>query len=147
MIRMMLGTNLVAAAVLAGVLASACAENEGGERPVHVVKTNDAPAPIGGIPPDKQAEIQLLLQQRDPSTLRCYQEVLDEKHDRAFKGTVQVVVTIEPSGKASDAKVTGGTLNNKEVNDCLVEKLKDFEYPQIPSQGSMQYVYKFEPAY
>jgi hypothetical protein len=146
MSRMLLGANLVAV-VLGTALAVGCAETENGEKPVHVVKNADVAAPVGGIPPDKQADIQLLLQQRDPSTLRCYQEVLDEKHDRAFKGTVMVVLTIQPSGKASDVKVTGGTLNNKEVSDCLVEKLKDFDYPQIPNTGSMQYVYKFEPAY
>jgi hypothetical protein len=145
MSRMMLGASLVAVALGAGAMFG-CAETDNGQR-VTVVKNNEAAAPVGGIPPDKQADIQLLLQQRDPSTLRCYQEVLDEKHDRAFKGTVMVVLTIEPTGKASDVKVTGGTLNNKEVSDCLVEKLKDFEYPQIPNQGSMQYVYKFEPAY
>jgi hypothetical protein len=33
------------------------------------------------------------------------------------------------------------------VNDCLVEKLQDFEYPQIAQAGTMQYVYRFEPAY
>ncbi len=99
-----------------------------------------------GISPDKQAEVQLLLQQRDPSTLRCYQDVLDEKHDRAFKGTVIVLLTLQPGGKGS-AKVIGGTLNNKEVSDCLISKLNDFEYPQVEQSGTMQYVYKFEPAY
>jgi hypothetical protein len=146
MTRLMLGATISVAA-LATAFALGCAETSDGERPVHVVKNSETAAPTGGIPPDKQADIQLMLQQRDPSTLKCYQDVLNEKHDRAFKGTVIVVITIEPSGKASDAKVTGGTLNNKEVNDCLVEKLKDFEYPQVPNQGSMQYVYKFEPAY
>jgi hypothetical protein len=143
--RMMLAGKLAGLAFVLSV-AIGCAETQGEQR-VRVVRDDQASPPIGGIPPDKQAEIQLLLQQRDPSTLRCYQEVLNEKHDRAFKGTVMVVLTIEPAGKASDVKIIGGTLNNKEVNDCLVEKLKDFDYPQIPASGSMQYVYKFEPAY
>jgi len=145
MSRMMLGAYLVAV-VLASTVALGCAETEG-ERPVRVVKNPESAPPTGGIPPDKQSEITLLLEQRDPSTLKCYQDVLNEKHDRAFKGTVLVVLTIEPSGKASSVQVTGGTLNNKEVSNCLVEKLKDFDYPQVPSQGSMQYTYKFEPAY
>jgi len=145
MSRMMLGAYLVAV-VLASTVALGCAETEG-ERPVRVVKNPETAPPTGGIPPDKQSEITLLLEQRDPSTLKCYQDVLNEKHDRAFKGTVLVVLTIEPSGKASNVQVTGGTLNNKEVTDCLVEKLKDFDYPQVPAQGSMQYTYKFEPAY
>jgi hypothetical protein len=142
--RMTLGLSLLAIAA-AGALG--CSETASGEPRVRVVKNNEAPPPIGGIPPDKQAEVQLLLQQRDPSTLKCYEDVLNDKHDRAFKGTVMVVLTLEPGGKASDVQVIGGTLNNKEVSDCLVEKLKEFDYPQIPNQGSMQYVYQFQPAY
>src|SRR4051794_20958766 len=149
--RTTLGASAGALALaLAVVSALGCAETSGGERRVNVVKNSEAESVIGGIPPDKQAEVQLLLQQRDPSTLRCYQEVLDEKHDRAFKGTVIVVLTLEPAGaagRASDVKVTGGTLNNQEVSNCIIEKLKGFEYPELTSTGSMQYIYKFEPAY
>jgi hypothetical protein len=147
MTRMTLGTQLAALALLS-TLALGCAETtESGEPRVRVVKNADTTAEVGGISPDKEAEVQLLLQQRDPSTLRCYQDVLDEKHDRAFKGTVMVLITIAPGGKATVVKVIGGTLNNKEVSDCLVEKIKDFEFPQVTQQGTMQYVYRFEPAY
>ena len=147
MTGMTLGTQLAALALLS-TLALGCADTtESGEPRVRVVKNADKTAETGGISPDKEAEVQLLLQQRDPSTLRCYQDVLDEKHDRAFKGTVMVLITIAPGGKATAVKVIGGTLNNKEVSDCLVEKIKDFEFPQVVQQGTMQYVYRFEPAY
>jgi hypothetical protein len=144
--RTMLGAYLVAV-VFASAVAVGCADTSNGERTVTVVKNRESAAPTGGIPPDKQSDIELMLEQRQPSTLKCYQDVLNDKHDRAFKGTVQLVLTIEPTGKASNVQITGGTLSNKEVTDCLVEKLKDFDYPQIPNQGTMQYVYKFEPAY
>jgi len=140
----------LAALVLMSTLALACAEtSDGTSQNVRVVKNNEVSSQTSGISPDKEAEVQLLLQQRDPSTLRCYQDVLDEKHDRAFKGTVIVLLTLTPSGASSNAsaKVIGGTLNNKEVSDCLVEKLQGFEYPQIAQTGTMQYVYRFEPAY
>jgi hypothetical protein len=147
MIRRLLSMELAALA-LVSIVAAGCAENSAsGGSGVTVVKNPESAAPTGGIPPDKQAEIQLLLQQRDPSTLKCYQDVLDEKHTRAFKGSVTVELTIVPGGKASDVRVTGGTLNNKDVSDCLIAKLKDFEYPDVPSSGTMQYVYRFEPAY
>lgn len=147
MTRMTLGTQLAALALFS-TLALGCADTtESGEPRVRVIKNADTTAEVGGISPDKEAEVQLLLQQRDPSTLRCYQDVLDEKHDRAFKGTVMVLITIVPGGKATAVKVIGGTLNNKEVSDCLVGKLNDFEYPQVPQTGTMQYVYRFEPAY
>jgi hypothetical protein len=151
---MTLGLSLPAAALATSLMLGSvavgfggCAETASGEPRVRVVKNKETAAEVGGIPPDKQADIQLVLQQREPSVRKCYNDVLnDGSHDRTFKGTVQVLLTIEPSGKAS-AKVIGGSLDNAEVNGCLVEKLADFEYPEIPNQGTMQYVYKFEPAY
>lgn len=136
----------------AGVLVSmfsalGCATSSGGEERVTVVRPEEKAAETGGIPPDKQAEIQLLLQQRNPSTLKCYNDVLAEKHDRAFKGRVTVLVTLEPSGKASNVTIVKSTLNNQEVHDCLVNKLKEFEFPALEHSGSMQYDYMFEPAY
>ncbi len=148
--RKSFGSPLAALALMSTLAFAACAETDASGQNVRVVKNSpEVSAPTSGISPDKEAEMQLLLQQRDPSTLRCYQDVLDEKHDRAFKGTVIVLLSLSPSGGASkaSAKVIGGTLDNNEVNDCLVEKLQDFEYPQIAQAGTMQYVYRFEPAY
>ena len=144
-----LGTQLfnLMALALFSTLGLACAETASGEPRVRVIKNEEPPAALGGIPPDKQAEIQLVLQQRDTSTLKCYQDVLNEKHDRAFKGSVFVMLTIEPSGHPAEVKVVGGTLNNPEVAGCLVEKIKEFEFPAIPNRGSMQYEYRFQPAY
>jgi hypothetical protein len=147
---MTLGLSLPAAALATSfALASltGCAETNSGEPRVRVVKNKETAAEVGGIPPDKQADIQLVLQQREPSVRKCYNDVLnDGSHDRTFKGTVQLLLTVQPSGQAT-AKVIGGSLDNAEVNGCLVEKLAEFEYPEIPNQGTMQYVYKFEPAY
>jgi hypothetical protein len=138
----------LAGALLLGAVISACAStSQGGEERVTVVRPEEKAAETGGIPPDKEAEIQLLLQQRNPSTLKCYSDVLSEKHDRAFKGHVAILLTLDTSGHATDVSIVNSSLNNKEVHDCLIAKLKDFEFPQLDHGGSMQYVYHFEPAY
>ncbi len=146
--RKTLGTTVFALVLplTLSILNFSCAETSNDPH-VRIVR-NAEPEPVkGGIPPDKQADIQLLLQQRDTMTTKCYQDVLNEKHDRAFKGSVLVLLTVEPSGQASDVTVVGGTLNNPEVSQCLIEKIKEFEFPAIPNKGSMQYEYRFQPAY
>jgi hypothetical protein len=150
MIRLLFAAQLAALALLPIVIAGCAETNASGGGGVNVVKNPETSSPTGGIPPDKEAEVQLLLQQRNPSTLKCYSDVLNEKHDRAFKGTVVVLLTLEPSGansKASNVKIIGGSMTDKEVTSCVIEKLKDFEYPELTQSGTMQYVYKFEPAY
>ena len=148
--KMLLATPFAALAVLFAVTAG-CADTSGAGGGVNVVKGPEPSSqPTSGISPDKEAEIQLLLQQRNPSTLKCYSDVLNEKHDRAFKGTVIVLISLEPNGsqaKVSDVKVIGGTMTDKEVTSCVVDKLKEFEYPEVTNAGTMQYVYRFEPAY
>jgi hypothetical protein len=151
MIRVLFAAQLAALALLP-ILTAGCAESSAGSGGgVNIVKNPEtSSAPTGGIPPDKEAEVQLLLQQRNPSTLKCYSDVLNEKHDRAFKGTLIVLLSLEPSGsmsKAADVKVIGGTMTDKEVTSCVVDKLKEFDYPEIQAKGTMQYVYRFEPAY
>jgi hypothetical protein len=142
---------LAALALLFTVTTVGCAETSAGGGGVNVVKgPEERSSGEKGIPPDKEAEVQLLLQQRNPSTLKCYSDVLNEKHDRAFKGTVIVLLSLEPSGgqsKAADVKIIGGTMTDKEVTSCVVDKLKEFDYPEIQAAGTMQYVYRFEPAY
>jgi len=141
------GALIVSLSALCPVLGCASSDEASGEQRVRVVHPQEQVAEQGGISPDKQAEIQLVLQQRDPSTLKCYSDVLNDKHDRAFKGSVAVLVTLEASGKATDVKIVNSTLNNKEVHDCLIEKIKEFEFPVLEHGGSMQYVYHFQPAY
>jgi len=142
---------LAALALLFTVTTVGCAETSAGGGGVNVVKgPEERSSGEKGIPPDKEAEVQLLLQQRNPSTLKCYSDVLNEKHDRAFKGTVIVLLSLEPSGgqsKAADVKIIGGTMTDKEVTSCVVYKLKEFDSPEIQAAGTMQYVYRFEPAY
>src|SRR6478735_1727439 len=113
MTRMTLGLTLAIAALTTFSLGCA-EETASGEQRVRVVKNPETAAETGGIPPDKQADIQLLLQQREPSVRKCYNDVLNEKHDRAFKGTVILLLTVGTSGKGT-AKIIGGTLNNADV--------------------------------
>jgi len=132
------------------VVLPACASSSGSqsnEPQYNVIKPSDAPPETGGVPPDKENEINLLLQQREPSARKCYQDVLNEKHDRAFQGTVRVLISIQPTGRASEVKVVGGTLTDETVQSCLVQTIKEFEFPQLAQAGEVQYEYRFRPAY
>jgi len=91
----------------------------------------------GGVPPDKEAEIKLLLQERDSSARRCYQDVLNEKHTREFKGTVKVIITIDTASHGRP-RLGGVMLANQEVENCLLGVLREFEYPKLDRGGDVQ---------
>jgi hypothetical protein len=141
---------ILAALGLMAVL-PACAstgpDQNSSEPQYNITHPNDKPPETGGVPSDKEAEIQLLLQQREPSARKCYEDVLNDKHDRAFQGTVKLMIAIESSGHASAVKVVGGTLNDATVQECLVQTIKEFEFPTLEHPGEVQYEYRFRPAY
>jgi hypothetical protein len=132
---------------LCAACSSSSSAQRGGEPQYQIIKPSDQAAATGGIPPDKEQEIQLLLEQREPSARKCYQDVLNEKHDRAFAGTVKVLIAIGQTGKASQVKVVGGTLADQTVQECLVQTIREFEFPQLSQDGEVQYEYRFRPAY
>jgi len=124
----------------------ACATSE--DRPPVVVRGGEEiRVDTGGIPPDKQADIYLVLNQRDASARKCYQDVLNEKKTREFKGTVKILLSLNTNGTARAVKIMGGTLNNRDVESCLVETVKQFEFPKLDRGGDLQYEYTFEPQY
>jgi hypothetical protein len=140
--------RLVHLLVYAGLLlGAACAQTASGEPRVTVLKGQEHQAATGGISPDKEAEVQLVLQNREVSTSKCYKDVLAEKHDRAFQGTMKVLIALGTAGAATDVRVVGGTLNDGEVASCLVDTLKRFEYPKLEQAGEVQYEFLFRPAY
>jgi hypothetical protein len=130
-----------------GACATSGGGDEGGSTPRVVHGNEDIRIDTGGIPPDKQADIYLVLQQRDASARRCYQDVLNEKKTRQFQGTVKILLSLNTNGTASAVRVTGGTLNNKDVENCLIQTVKEFEFPKLDRGGDIQYDYKFEPQY
>ncbi len=130
------------------MLAMGCASKSlSGEQRVQIIRPNEQAQKTQGIPTDKELEIQTLLQQRENSVLRCYQDVLNEKKDRNFAGTMQILISLETSGRASSVTVTGGTLKDKEVADCVTRTVAGFDYPQLTQPGQTQYTYQFRPAY
>jgi hypothetical protein len=128
-------------------LALSCAGKNQPTGPSSVNIQPDETPPSGGVPPDKEQEIMMVLQQREVSTRKCYQDVLNEKLDRSFQGNVKVVIALRPDGGAQNVRVVGSTLNNKEVEDCLVGTISRFEFPALAHAGEVQYEFRFRPAY
>lgn len=127
---------------------AACASSKPAQDPRYtIVRPGAQGPPTGGIPPDKEAEITLVLQQREPSTLKCYNDVLNRKLDRDFQGTVRLLVRVEKNGRAASVRVIGGTLEDEEVRACLIETISAFEFPTLDHAGDVQYEYRFRPLY
>ncbi len=138
----------VAFAVLFGFGLVACAKQQDTtQNPRYtIIRGSDSSPAQGGLSPEKQSEIQLLLQQREPTARKCYQEELNVRQDRSFQGSVEVLITLKPQ-KAPAVRVLKSTLNSPAVEQCLVRKLQEFDFPAVDHVGEVPHTYMFRPAY
>jgi hypothetical protein len=87
------------------------------------------------------------LQQRDASARRCYQDVLNEKKTREFKGTVKILLSLNTNGTAKRREVHGRDAQQQGRRGLPGSTVKEFEFPKLDRAGDIQYDYKFEPQY
>jgi hypothetical protein len=136
------------ALAFAGLVSAGCGSTTAsGEPRQTVIRPNEAAPPSGGVPPDKEAEIQLLMQQREVSIHKCYQDALNTRNDRSFAGSVKIIIAVGTDGHAREVRIAGGTLPQSEVQPCLVETISRFEFPTLSQPGEVQTEFQFKPAY
>ena len=72
----------------------------------------------------------------------CYQQQL--RKFPTLNGKVIVKFTIRPLGDIINIRIIRSTLYNKEVEDCLVRRMKTWKFPEIaPSYGNLDITYPF----
>lgn len=131
------------------LLIAACADQSGGRKePRYTIVPNPEPVvDTSGIPVEKQADILEVLQHRQPTARKCYNDELNRRADRNFQGEITVIIEFSTKGSASEVHIDRNTLESPEVEGCLIEAIKGFEFPELAEPGQMNYTYHFKPAY
>jgi len=107
----------------------------------------EQPPNTGGpmVSPDTMEQIQRLFERRGTAVSRCLAFVVDNKElPKNSKGRITLSVTISPSGKADDVKVLKSTLDNKSLHDCVIDRVKEIDFPELPKPYPTTYTYAFE---
>jgi hypothetical protein len=97
------------------------------------------------IPPEKMDEITRLLDRKRPTVSRCLTMVVDNQElPKGSRGKMTLGIKIAPSGKASSVTVIKSSLESKKLEECVIGKINEIEFPQIPSTYETTYAYAFE---
>jgi TonB family protein len=71
----------------------------------------------------------------------CYQKALQSNPD--LSGKVKVAFVILPDGKVPGAKVDDSSLNNSSVEECILNNVRTWKFPQAKGGGTTKVVYPF----
>ena len=97
------------------------------------------------VPPEKMDEINRDLERKHSIVSHCLAIAVDNKElPRNSSGKVTVELVISPGGKADNVKVVRATLESKTLNECVVNHVKDIQFPNLPKPYETSYTYGFE---
>ncbi len=91
-----------------------------------------------------QSIIKKVIDSHMPAIRYCYNKEL-RKH-AGLSGTVVTRFTVGKEGKVTEASIGRSTLNNKNVEQCMIEEIKGWVFPE-PNKGVevvVNYPFKFK---
>jgi hypothetical protein len=142
-------------AVLAGLLAAAagCGHKKGSTLPDETGDSDlsSSPPSRGGggggvvVPPETADEIQRRFDRKRTPISRCLSAAVDAKElPKNSRGKITLNVTVMPGGKAGEVKVVKATIESPMLTSCVIAKVKEIIFPEVPQPYPTSYTYGFE---
>ena len=134
-------------AVMAVLLAAAC----GGKQATPTTPDDDGGSVTPPDPgdtmfrPETMDEIQRMFERKRNAVSRCLSAAIDAKElPKNSRGRITLNVVISPAGKAGDIKVARASLESKLLTDCVIGKVREIVFPEVPKPYQTSYTYAFE---
>jgi hypothetical protein len=116
-------------------------EWERGKEPVAEAPRND----VGLVDAQTMEEIQKVFQRKANAVSRCLSYAVDNKElPKNSRGKVTLEVTISPAGKADDIKILKATIDSKSLNECILGRVREIQFPNVLKPTPTTYTYAFE---
>jgi hypothetical protein len=97
------------------------------------------------VPPETMDDIQRRFERKRTSVSRCLSAAVDAKElPRNSRGKITLNVTIQPGGKAGEVKVAKASLESQMLTDCVIAKVREIIFPEVPQAYPTSYTYAFE---
>jgi len=97
------------------------------------------------VAPETMDEIQRRFDRKRATVSRCLSAAIDAKElPKNSRGKITLNVTVMPGGKAGDIKVVKATIESQHLTDCVISKVRDIVFPDVPKPYPTSYTYAFE---
>ena len=82
--------------------------------------------------PYEQNQVKNTIVKNNPQIQECYLKHLEEK-DAVSSGRVRLDWNISPEGEVLSPQVISSSMNNSQLDNCILGKFKEFKFPAPPS--------------
>ncbi|NVB78985.1 MAG: AgmX/PglI C-terminal domain-containing protein [Kofleriaceae bacterium] len=97
------------------------------------------------VGPEKMDEINRALQRKQMIVSRCLASAVESGDEpKNSHGKVTLEISISPSGQASKVNVIKSSFKAQSVSDCVVKKVEEIAFPELPKQIETSWTYAME---
>jgi hypothetical protein len=97
------------------------------------------------VAPETMDEIRVRLDRKRGQAARCLSDAVLAGHaPRNARGKITLEFVISTAGKAQDITVAKASLTIPEIHQCVIEKVKDIGFPELPRPLEWSYTFAFE---
>jgi hypothetical protein len=131
------------------VALGACGGKKGATTPEPEGETTDEstePSNDGVVvTPETMDQIQRMFERKGTAVSRCLAVAVDNKElPKNSRGKVTLGVTIATSGQVDEVKVIKATLESDSLTKCILDKVREIQFPAVPKLYPTTYTYAFE---
>jgi TonB family protein len=143
--RLALALTLVIAGGASAGLAGCGGGAHGDTTPGPAASAASRDASADMVPPDTIDQITRSLMRKREAMVRCFTLAVDSKElAKAASGKLTVDLVISPSGQVSEARIAKSSLESKALEDCVISRVKEIQFPALPRPYPTSYTYGFE---
>lgn len=103
------------------------------------------PASSDVVGPETMDEIRRGLDRKRNVVARCLAPAIDGGElPKNARGRMTLGFVISPAGRATELKVIKSSLDSKILTDCVLERVREIEFPTVPDPLPWSYTYGFE---
>jgi TonB family protein len=99
------------------------------------------------IPQEQMEEITQILDRKRQDVAHCWTNEATRQKNRNLTIDLMLRLTIGTGGRAQKVEIVKNSVNSKEFDECVVDMVKNFEFPAIPSSVELTWPYSFKPLY
>lgn len=107
----------------------------------------EASEPASGdvVGPETMDEIRRSLDRKRNVVARCLAPAIDGGElPKNARGRMTLGFVISPAGRATELKVIKASLDSKILTDCVLERVREIEFPTVPDPLPWSYTFGFE---
>jgi hypothetical protein len=143
--------GLLAACAAGAALVAGCGGKSSGDTTPGAAGGDGTPVSTSGggddvmIPPETIDAVIRSLERKRRIVSHCLAIAVDSKElPKNSAGKITLAIVISPSGKAETVHVVRATLESQSLAECVIARVKEIQFPEMPKPFETSYTYGFE---